>query len=59
MEVCDSALGFDLKMVDFDGLAIASVGSAVERRISAVEKESAAVWAGKLADGFWRQGGGI
>ena len=46
VEVGDSALGFDLKTVDFDDLAVASACSAVEMDVSAVEKESAAVGGG-------------
>ena len=46
VEVGDSALGFDLKTVDFDDLAVASAGSAVEMGVSAVEKESTAVGGG-------------
>ena len=38
VEVGHSAVGFDLETVDFDGLAVASAGSAVEIGVSAVEK---------------------
>ena len=46
VEVGDSAVEFDLKTVNFDGLAVASAGSVVEIGVSAVEKESAAVGGG-------------
>ena len=46
VEVGDSALGFDLKTVDFDGLAVALAGSAVEMGVCAVGKEGAAVGGG-------------
>ena len=46
VEVGDSALGFDLETVDFDGLAIALAGSAVEKGVCVVEKEGAAVGGG-------------
>ena len=46
VEVGHSAVGFDLKTVDFDGLAVASAGSAVEMGVCAVDKESAAVGGG-------------
>ena len=46
VEVGDSAVEFDLKTVDFGGLAVASAGSAVEMGVCAVGKEGAAVGGG-------------